>query len=323
MYTIKLTNEIENDAEIVNRLGIIRGSIQRVVKLETNQIASNGIISVVDETFEVFLSRSTREYSINRKVEECLEELKEAWIQLKGAIEGFRQNPNDVNRNRIIEKSELMWEKSNNTVFNSQIMTESKVENYRKSFIVFFANLILVLVIIFLVKRYVKDNLEYTINHDNLTKCYNRRYYSDYLKNQIFISRRYGHKLSLIMFDIDHFKRVNDTYGHDIGDIILKELVTIGQATIRNSDVLARIGGEEFAIIAPNTSLQEGFNLSERFRKTVENNSFTKVGHLTISLGVTQFVDKDDINSLHKKADIALYRAKNNGRNRTEVEYED
>jgi diguanylate cyclase (GGDEF)-like protein len=171
-----------------------------------------------------------------------------------------------------------------------------------------------------LIKKYVKDSLEEVVNKDSLTGIFNRRYFSEFLHNEIIRSERYKRTFSLIMLDIDFFKSINDNYGHDVGDIILQELAGIVNKSIRKSDLFARVGGEEFAVVAVETSLDSAILLAEKIRLNVEQNVFSRDLKITISLGISQYSDKDDTNTIFKRADNALYKAKGNGRNRSEVE---
>ena len=119
------------------------------------------------------------------------------------------------------------------------------------------------------------------------------------------------------MFDIDFFKKINDKYGHDAGDRVLQEYSLLIQNSLRDSDTLCRIGGEEFIIILPQTEKKDAQKLAEKLRKLVEKTKLTV--SLTISLGVSEYIPGEDIDSLIKRADKALYRAKNGGRNRVEA----
>jgi diguanylate cyclase (GGDEF)-like protein len=119
------------------------------------------------------------------------------------------------------------------------------------------------------------------------------------------------------MFDIDHFKDVNDTYGHSRGDTVLRELVQLVREQLRDSDGLFRWGGEEFSIICPHTEADDAFNIAERLRNTVEMSVFEGVGVITISAGVGSFRQmRDTAESLLQRTDDALYEAKRRGRNR-------
>jgi diguanylate cyclase (GGDEF)-like protein len=124
----------------------------------------------------------------------------------------------------------------------------------------------------------------------------------------------------IIFYDIDFFKRVNDTYGHDIGDQILVELSDLVSTHIRTSDYLFRWGGEEFAILQPNTSVEHAQTFAQRMLETIAKHTFVKDIALTCSFGITQLHQEDTQEAFFKRADDALYRAKKSGRNRVEVE---
>ncbi len=158
-------------------------------------------------------------------------------------------------------------------------------------------------------------------NTDPLTHLYNRRYLTKVLNNELLRAERSGDCLALILLDIDHFKRVNDTYGHQNGDIVLSMIAEIVQKLLRCYDIAARYGGEEFILVLPGTTLAGGVEVAERLREEVQAITFAPpMGKLTvtISLGVAIFpsLSIDDMESLIRQADEALYRAKQSGRNR-------
>ncbi len=154
---------------------------------------------------------------------------------------------------------------------------------------------------------------------DPLTHIFNRLKFDILLKQQIEISQRYVSSLSILFIDIDHFKFVNDTFGHNIGDEVLIEVVNIIKTLIRNSDIFARWGGEEFTILTPETDLAGARILANKIRKAVDEHNFEKVQKVTISIGVTELKITDNAKKLLKRVDNALYNAKNGGRNRIEV----
>ncbi|MBF0320339.1 MAG: diguanylate cyclase [Nitrospirae bacterium] len=159
---------------------------------------------------------------------------------------------------------------------------------------------------------------------DGLTGIYNRRYLESRLKDEFDRHKRYCHALSIIMFDIDHFKAINDSYGHQYGDIILKKVSSTALNTLRANDMLARYGGEEFCCILPETTISNAMMVAERIRKNVESqeNKFSGISgditaKVTISLGVSELCELTDTHEkLLKKADDALYAAKHTGRNK-------
>ncbi|MFQ5823116.1 MAG: diguanylate cyclase [bacterium] len=168
-------------------------------------------------------------------------------------------------------------------------------------------------------------NMEHVSLTDPLTGLFNRRYFENYLQNEISRARRFNHPLSLVMLDIDYFKNYNDRLGHPTGDMLLKQLANILIKTVRCSDILARYGGEEFCVILPEISQKGALSFSERLRNVVFSYPFEKREiqpnrHITISLGTATYPsDAHMKKELIAKADIALYQAKKNGRNQVAV----
>ncbi len=154
---------------------------------------------------------------------------------------------------------------------------------------------------------------------DGLTQIFNKRYFSESLEREIARSSRYRREMSLVMFDIDHFKKINDTFGHLAGDHVLKSLASTVKGKIRREDLFARYGGEEFAIIVPEIDGHNAYQFAEKIRRIVEATDFffenTKIA-VTISMGVaTLDAQTTDTASLVKRADEFLYEAKKAGRN--------
>ncbi len=154
--------------------------------------------------------------------------------------------------------------------------------------------------------------------YDNLTGVYNRHKLNDLLQHY-FSSKRESQTqdFTLILFDIDYFKKINDTYGHLIGDKILIEFIDTIKKNIRRSDILARWGGDEFILIIENTTLQKSMKITEHLRQTIADTIFKKVGHLTCSFGISAYKKDDTIDTLIQRADQAMYHAKKSGRNKT------
>jgi diguanylate cyclase (GGDEF)-like protein len=155
---------------------------------------------------------------------------------------------------------------------------------------------------------------------DPLTNIYNRLLFGHFLDAEIDRVKRYGGTFSIIFFDLDRFKEVNDEYGHLVGDEVLKRVTEIVEKANRNADIFARYGGEEFIILAPATDIAGARVHAERLRKDIEHHRFSEISHLTCSFGVAEYKpDADDVTSLFKRADTALYNAKKLGRNRVET----
>jgi len=152
---------------------------------------------------------------------------------------------------------------------------------------------------------------------DALTEIHNRHMFSELFSQELSIMKRQGTKLSLMMIDLDHFKQVNDTYGHNIGDYVLKNFVSLVVSTIREADLFARWGGEEFVLLLRNAGCEESYKVGEKIRNLIEMGSFEDVGHITCSIGITEIFEDDSLHSAIERADSALYAAKDMGRNRT------
>ena len=146
---------------------------------------------------------------------------------------------------------------------------------------------------------------------DDLTAAFNRRHFFDLAQHELAMARRYQQPLAVILFDVDHFKRINDTAGHDAGDEVLRRVADVVRTHLREADVFARYGGEEFIILLPRTTASEAAVVAEQIRNTIRS--------VTISSGVAELLaaDDDSVDWLISRADNALYLAKQQGRNRT------
>ena len=151
---------------------------------------------------------------------------------------------------------------------------------------------------------------------DSLTGIHNRVKFDEELDKYVSSSKRYGTSLSLIIFDFDNFKDINDTYGHQVGDRVIVEVVDIISEKTRGSDVFARWGGEEFVILLPNTIHKAAADLAERLRIKICEHVFDVVGRVTCSFGVAELIKNETAEGLVNRADKLLYQAKNEGRNR-------
>jgi two-component system cell cycle response regulator len=168
-----------------------------------------------------------------------------------------------------------------------------------------------------------QEEMERLANYDLLTGLYNRRATMMKLEEHIKFARRYHEQISMFMFDLDEFKKINDRYGHISGDNTLAKVATILRTSIRETDVAGRYGGDEFIVILPYTDLKYALMIAERVRKTIESTriakSDTEIFSITISGGVTSWTSNDDSYSFISRADVGLYKAKNE-RNRIEIE---
>lgn len=154
---------------------------------------------------------------------------------------------------------------------------------------------------------------------DGLTQIHNKRYLMETLEREIPRARRHARPLAVVMFDIDHFKGINDNYGHLAGDYVLKELATLVKSRLRPDDIVGRYGGEEFCALLPETSLSGAASIAEDLRRRVQERRFVFEGEtipVTVSLGCAELAGDQDVLLLVKAADDKLYEAKRSGRNR-------
>ena len=161
--------------------------------------------------------------------------------------------------------------------------------------------------------------LNYLIRKDKLTSLYNKAYIEEQLDVQCGMVRRYHRECSIIFFDIDHFKRINDNFGHSVGDEVLIAISSLISNHIRSTDMFARWGGEEFLLLLPETGIEEAKIVANKICSLVEQHHFDIVKKVTISLGVTSVLASDTVLSILNRVDKALYKAKHSGRNQVVV----
>ncbi len=155
---------------------------------------------------------------------------------------------------------------------------------------------------------------------DGMTGLYNRRYFEEFIKKEAIRANRQNQKFTVIGLDLDHLKQINDTYGHNYGDIAIKAIAEVLKNNARSIDIAARMGGEEFNLILPGVDSAGGCIAAERIRKAIEAVELEKIGHITASLGVATYLEhSDDIEELLEITDRAMYESKRNGRNRVTI----
>jgi len=169
------------------------------------------------------------------------------------------------------------------------------------------------------VRSQQEQMLQHQADYDYLTGVYNRRGLTHAMASEISRVERYGTRLSFLLLDLDDFKAINDRYGHKTGDRVLQEICQVTRQSIRQSDVLARWGGEEFAILMPEAGLEEAGLLADKLRAIIAAHPFKEVGHLTVSIGVAQYRLPEAEDEMLQRADMALYRAKSGSKNRVEL----
>lgn len=310
---------IKEDVALIDEISKIRGSVQRLVKLELEYSKNNEIRNAIDSLITSYVNNpQIMDFSHEEQINN-ITHLQQSWQELKVLLDKYHLDHGKQASNLVIDKSEEVWIVSNESVLTAQKIAEENASYFKYFTIGFILNLIVIILTLFIFKKHIYDDLKVSAIHDPLTKAYNRRYFNEYMDNEILRGQRKDKVFCLIMLDIDYFKNVNDTYGHVTGDYVLTTLVEIVNQSIRRYDVLARIGGEEFTILLPDTTRDSAFDLAERVRINVEEYQFKGIHPLTISLGVVELEKSDDGTRMLERADAAMYKAKNSGRNRTEI----
>jgi polar amino acid transport system substrate-binding protein len=165
------------------------------------------------------------------------------------------------------------------------------------------------------------EKLEKLAITDKLTGLYNRHKTDEILAGQKEFSSRYGSKFGIILLDIDYFKKINDKYGHHVGDSVLKDFANILKENSRNTDFVGRWGGEEFLIVVPHADIDSLVKFANILKEKIENHSFAVVEKITASLGVALYEKNEAVDRVLVRADEALYLAKAQGRNRVSFKY--
>ncbi|MBF0390496.1 MAG: GGDEF domain-containing protein [Desulfamplus sp.] len=273
--------------------------VKRILQIEagiTNSYEQSSVNAQSNEEFGNLLNREIGDLKNSVDVSERLEDLKTHVSQTLASIETA------LKEKTAKDKAVKMMSEKSRTDFQTGF---SKLKKELDQAI-----------------KHSKD-LETKLNQDPLTKAYNRRAYIKRITNEMERFLRYKTIFSILVIDIDFFKKVNDTYGHAIGDKCLQEITRRTTPVLRTNDMLARYGGEEFVVIMPETSSQGAFIVAEKIRKSIEKIEFiykTDTIRMTVSIGVSEVKDGDKSHEIvFERADTALYRAKNEGRNRVVI----
>jgi len=235
------------------------------------------------------------------------------WEIFKTQLDKYEDAPSEILFDKMEIHCEQFW-KTLTQVMNNQVDSHPFSQMIATHALV---TLIFIPLIFLFIRRYVTTNNDIAKNYDPLTHIYNSRMFYRLVAQEIAKMQRHDRALSLVVFDVDFFRRINDFFGHKVGDDALEQLATLVDQNIRKSDLFCRVGGEEFAIIASETDVQQAIVLSEKIRKLISGHSFKTVGRMTVSLGVVQARSGDTPETMYKRVNERIQVAKKKGRNRT------
>lgn len=235
------------------------------------------------------------EQSVSRNHAQCVQQGDEVYVADLGSSNGTYVNDKKISMRQILRDGDII--RLGNVVF--KFFAQGNIENV------------------------FHDKIYRMATIDVGTNIFNKKYLVEALETEVKFSRAYGRPLSIIYFDLDFFKKVNDTYGHSVGDGILRDAAALVKSVVRKEDIFCRYGGEEFVILLPATEAKTAYELAERIRITFENHTFDIQGHSikqTLSIGVSQLNPKMATpESLLEDADKKLYQSKTGGRNRVTI----
>ncbi|SFL48336.1 diguanylate cyclase [Halanaerobium salsuginis] len=322
IYSMVKVNEVQNRViDIAGRQRMLSQKISKEVllKIYTNYPPEKLLNTTAEFQSNLqILCQGSEELSIpilkDERISLQLQEIRQTWFEFERQIQILINDGNTYNQ----KKSAVAWIIANNQLLLNE--TDRLISLYEKKsiknlFLLIQLIIFVVGTIIILVTLLISNRIAYKSGIDNLTSIYNREKLGKLMSIKIKEAYKNNQSLSLIMFDIDDFKVINDTFGHNVGDQILIEVADLVSRSIRRSDILARWGGEEFLVLAPSSNLAATIRLAERLRENLDTYYFKQVDHVTCSFGVTELQPDDDIGSLIERADQALYRSKNNGKN--------
>ena len=318
LFVYYQTALLEDDAEIINMTGVMRGTIQRTVKLALLKADHHECEARVDTLLASFLAYQPglELHGARDEYYAALDMLQDRWIILKTELGLLGSDPTPGQLERIRFFSEDVWRLSDEVVRLAQETSQSKLARLRWGYAMAALQLITMLAVVWLVWSLVRGRLEPQALRDTLTGLANRRVFDDMLPRLVAMAHRYDKPLSLICFDLDHFKVVNDTLGHAAGDEVLRKVSRTVDQNVRASDVFCRTGGEEFSLICPLTDPAQAGTLAEKLLCAVREADMSPAKSITISLGVGSLRPGETPASLQERADALLYAAKHSGRDR-------
>lgn len=326
LLAYKTVEDIRHDAAMINHAGVIRGSIQRAAKqalcdpLESEQSAAD-VIDTIDSHMSGFLSKQQGYRHIREELQRDLirhmHAISEEWENLRGTITKYRSTRSEELRKEILAKSERCWDLANASVLTAQRANEHKLAGTGVFYFIVALGLLNTVIVVIVAYVHVRRRVEHHASYDEITSVQNRRSYETAIDIEVSRSRRYHRPMSLILFDIDCFKAINDTHGHQAGDEVLSITAKLAGQHLRATDTLFRIGGDEFAVVVPEANAAQAYDVAEKIRAAIAEHSFAPAGRVTVSAGVSGWDNGMTPSSLYHHADRALYQAKQNGRNIT------
>lgn len=311
------SNVVSRYAEFINEAGRIRGGIQRATKNAVlgPEAQTTRFIFDVEESFRTIEEPSDLPFSRHLSIfSDHYYTLVREWEALKPVL---LMADSPERRDLLLDMSEIIWMTADSFVDSIEKRTQELISQFY-AITLFAMGIILLLTIALIISKVIlKDRVEYRANHDQLTGLFNRHHFEETLAARFLSAKRAGKLLAVIVCDIDHFKEINDKFGHDTGDQVIKWIANSILRQCRHFDSVTRFGGEEFVILTEVSREGDAKAHAERIRAEIANHTPRGLVPLTASLGVATSQTGTNVEEIFKNADLALYTAKNAGRNRT------
>lgn len=302
---------VQEYATLINESGKIRGGIQRIIQLSPESFNFHKTAKQIDASFEILLKIENRCPLLYGKIDKkIIEEVHIKWLEIRIMLE-------EKKGHLLSEKTEKMWELTNHLVLYVQERAISIAQRAYYMIILFFILTLVVMIVRFLTSRVIKDKVEYQANYDPLTGLFNRYYFYKEHDDAIRDFSQKGLPFALCMIDVDHFKAVNDSFGHTAGDGVLQFLAHTMVDSLRKNDIAVRYGGEEFLLLLRDVDPQSCFHTCERLRLCIEDKSKETEIPITISIGFCMYSKGLSSADHISQVDKAMYTSKINGRNQT------
>lgn len=313
--SVSVLSKLQDDAKAVNTIGYIRGSSQRLTQMLSPQERFSMLKEVekkFDDIEKVYTSNNLS-YIKETQFIQHYSKLRSCWNQLNKLTKQVQPSLEKVH---TLEKQ--CWESADKTANITESISHIKYDQSAMIFLLVGCFILLLLIItIVVIHTEVKNKLEKSVIQDPLTKLYNRNYLYTKLESKIKVFQRTQDPFTLLFIDMDHFKRINDDFGHSTGDLVLKKFASIVTKVLREDDLAFRFGGEEFVVLAAHANSEQAFFLAERIRLAVENYHFHTNFSVSISVGICEFKEGNTLDEIIDTADNMMYQAKAKGRNQS------
>jgi len=309
-FHFNIKKRIYEDSYFINQIGLIRGNIQRYTKFKILNKDNQTILQEVKFT----LNNIQRALIEEKKISDSFyNRFNKKLNKIENNIY-ILETTND--QNRLLEISETLWKECNELMKIALKFHRYKFSQILTTFnILIYGTVIFLIIIILFIFTKVKKGLEVETITDKLTGLYNRLYFNEIYEYFIERYKRNKHTFSMLIIDIDDFKKINDNYGHTTGDEVLIKIGTILKENIRKTDFAFRYGGEEFVIIYPDTEIKKAYEVSKRILQEIPKKVLINLKPITISGGIGEYKGENP-KEFFEKVDKALYKAKKSGKNK-------